>query len=94
MVPLLMTVPESLSNSLKTPQPPGNTSMIPSLFGAFPRTCPVVRSHCPVPLRAHRPRSTLVSRCGRARCPHRAAAPLPVAARHRGKWRGWASSTR
>lgn len=58
MVPLLMTVPESLSNFLTTPQPPGNTSMIPSLFGAFPRTlaasprtCPVVRSHYPVPLR-------------------------------------------
>lgn len=51
MVPLLMTAPESLSNSLKTPQPPGNTRMSPSLFGAFPRTCPVVRSHCPVPLR-------------------------------------------
>ena len=72
MVPLLMTVPESLSNSLKIPQPPGNTRMIPSLFGASPRTLaasprtyPVVRSHCPVPLRAHRPRSTLVSRCGR-----------------------------
>ena len=65
MVPLLMTAPESLSNSLKTPQPPGNTRTIPSLFGAFPRTlaasprtlaasprtCPVVRSHYPVPLR-------------------------------------------
>ena len=32
------------------------------------------------------PRATLVSRCGRARCPHRAAAPLPVADRHRGAW--------
>ena len=36
-----------------------------------PRSCPAAVPHTRVPL----PCSTRVSRCGRARCPHRAAAP-------------------
>ena len=63
---------------------------MPRSFATAPRRAPSPRPRAAPRRRAPSPRPTLVSRCGRARCPHRAAAP------HRPRWltaavRGFAS---
>ena len=47
MVPLLMTVPESLSNSLKTPQPPGKHQNDPLLIWGIPAHPRRIPAHVP-----------------------------------------------